>query len=468
MNRIKAAGPVALVVLAALAMALHGPIHQLAHYHEFADHRILLGVPNAGDVFSNAGFAIVGLWGLWAFRDPERRARLGASWPGYALFLVALLLTAAGSTWYHLAPDDARLVWDRLPIALACAGLLAAVHAETHAAAPRKWLTAELATAAVASVLWWSFTAHQGDGDLRPYLLLQGAPLVLIPLWQAMAGAPREDRIAFGLAILLYAIAKAAELADHALFDTLGVVSGHTLKHLLAVAASAVIVARIVRRDRTAAEAPRMPGSTRAAASMLAIAVVLACAMPRAEAAMPRAHGAAIDFSSTAGLEATCPPLLAKNPAALSRDDERVAFAICSSVELAKDAFRLYRTLEHVPGVLNNLSELRSRLEEFLPRITKIRLVLERVHATKPLFVIEPGNWEIDFDGDGRISPFERHLLWVPKRKPIGFIPVGRRQRGVLRGELRAARGQGGPVRRPLGHRLLRFRGGRPEPGAGL
>ena len=57
-------------------------------------------------------------------------ASLNAGRHGYRLFLVGLLLTAFGSGLYHLAPDNARLVWDRLPIALACAGLLAAVRAE--------------------------------------------------------------------------------------------------------------------------------------------------------------------------------------------------------------------------------------------------------------------------------------------------------------------------------------------------
>ena len=58
-----------------------------------------------------------------------------------------------------------------------------------------------LGVAAVASVLWWWITNGTGEGDLRPYLLLQGLPLVLIPLWQAIYGAPRSHRLAVGLAI---------------------------------------------------------------------------------------------------------------------------------------------------------------------------------------------------------------------------------------------------------------------------
>jgi hypothetical protein len=242
--------PTALLLAMAAAMLAHGPIAQLAHYHEFADTRAVLGVPNAGDVLSNVGFALVGLWGLAALWPHRGSPGLARAWPGYALFLAALVLTAFGSSFYHLAPDNARLVWDRMPIALACAGLLAAVDGETRDSAQPRWLPAVLALAGVASVLWWSFTEAGGAGDLRPYLLLQAAPLVLIPLWQANHGTPRAERIAVGVAIALYAGAKAAELADHAIFDALGFVSGHTIKHLLSIAASAVLVASVVAKVR--------------------------------------------------------------------------------------------------------------------------------------------------------------------------------------------------------------------------
>jgi hypothetical protein len=233
--------PPAVLVVAVLAMLAHGPISQLERYHEFADTRSFLGIPNAADVLSNVGFAVVGLWGLVALR-----AR------GYLLFAFALVLTALGSSYYHWAPDNQRLVWDRIPIALACAGLLAAVHAETHERTQPLWVPIALGAAAIASVLWWSFTEAHGVGDLRPYLLLQGAPLVLIPLWQHFAKSPRASRIAFGVAILLYAIAKVTESADRGIFETLGFVSGHTLKHLLAAIAGAVIVHGVLRGYRVA------------------------------------------------------------------------------------------------------------------------------------------------------------------------------------------------------------------------
>src|SRR5436190_1074119 len=110
---------------------------------------------------------------------------------------------------------------------------------------------APLAIVGVASVLWWFFTGRTGIGDLRPYLLLQVAPLLLVPAWQALAGSPRPERIAFGVVIALYAAAKAAELGDRTIFEALGFMSGHTAKHLLATAACAVLVASIAGKSRS-------------------------------------------------------------------------------------------------------------------------------------------------------------------------------------------------------------------------
>src|SRR6185369_14269589 len=103
---------------------------------------------------------------------------------------------------------------DRLPIALVCAGLIAGVRGDIKGSS--SGLDAiVLALAAVASVAWWAITESNGAGDLRPYLLLQGLALILIPLWQAIHRAPRTDRIAFATAMVLYILAKVAEVLDH-------------------------------------------------------------------------------------------------------------------------------------------------------------------------------------------------------------------------------------------------------------
>lgn len=217
----------ALLLTAAFAIA--GPIAQPHHYHDFADQRVLFGIPNALDVLSNLGFLLAAAFGAFAWRRSGTPAHVER-----AVFLAAIGLTAIGSAWYHLAPDNARLVWDRLPIALACAALLSAALRQAYAS---RAALALLLAGAVASVFWWRAT-----GDLRPYLLLQLAPLILIPLLQWQSGASLAQRKAFGLAIALYVLAKVAEVGDLHVFDALGDISGHSLKHVFASVAALILV----------------------------------------------------------------------------------------------------------------------------------------------------------------------------------------------------------------------------------
>src|SRR5712691_5914887 len=111
------------VTAAAVAAAcLVPPIPQDPAYHRFADTRPMSGVPNAWAVLSNLPFVLVGLAGLRqvltapagaAAPFVESRER----WP-YALFFAGVALTGVGSGYYHWAHDNARLVWDRLPLTI--------------------------------------------------------------------------------------------------------------------------------------------------------------------------------------------------------------------------------------------------------------------------------------------------------------------------------------------------------------
>ena len=246
MDNLKRWLPMVAIGVSGLLLYTWGRIGQPAGYHAFADRRMLWGVVNGGDVLSNAAFAIAGLWGLWRVHRAGDRVRRESVALG--LFALALVMTAAGSAHYHLAPDNARLLWDRLPIAFACGALLAAAYIRTHDTGLTITLPLGMVALGAATVLWWRFTESRAVGDLRAYLMLQGAPLVLVPLWQWIARSPAAERAWFAAAIALYVLAKWAELQDRALFEALGVVSGHTLKHLLAAAASACIVASFTTR----------------------------------------------------------------------------------------------------------------------------------------------------------------------------------------------------------------------------
>lgn len=235
---------VSLAALLALGLLLHGPIAQWASYHAFADQRGWLGIPHAADVLSNLPFALIGAWALWSVRaQPRHDASL--AWHAFAL---ALLATAAGSALYHWAPGNASLAFDRLPIAWACAALLCAFFAErldARCGSPAALAVALLA--ASASVLLWWLSEAAGRSDLRAYLFVQFLPMLLVPAALLMRLRPRFAAAAPDMAwwgvLLGYTLAKGLELADHAVFDQLGLVSGHTLKHLAAAGAALWLLA---------------------------------------------------------------------------------------------------------------------------------------------------------------------------------------------------------------------------------
>lgn len=246
--------PLLIIVLLVIAGAIYGPIPQPAEYHNFADQSIHWGIHHFVDVLSNFGFALVGLWGLLCLTPYRRHEEIINAWPGYWLFLIGLCLTALGSGYYHLDPDNASLIWDRIPIALTCAGLLAGVAADVWKKNTLA-LAVVLAILAVVSVLWWYVSETRGVGDLRFYLLFQIAVLILVPLWQFIYERPRDERLYFGAAALFYLVAKITESNDYQIASVLGEITGHTLKHIFATVAAALIVVCLIRRVGKAAPA---------------------------------------------------------------------------------------------------------------------------------------------------------------------------------------------------------------------
>jgi hypothetical protein len=235
----------AAVLLALLAAFLAGgPTQQNQAYHEFADQRMLLGVPNLLDVASNLPFLAVGLAGLALCLDRRRPQPPAGARAAWAAMFAGVVLVCFGSAWYHWAPHDAALLWDRLPMTVGFMGLFVALLAEhVHPRLERLLLVPALATG-VASVLWW-----QATGDLRWYYWVQFGPLACLPLVLALYPARFTHRLHLLYALGLYVLAKLAEAADAAIFQwTQQVVSGHTLKHLLAAGALLALLLMLKRR----------------------------------------------------------------------------------------------------------------------------------------------------------------------------------------------------------------------------
>lgn len=234
----------ATALAAVLTFTLVGPLPQDPAYHALADSRPLGAIPNAQNVLSNLPFVLIGLWALaQRGRWQEDQAR---GFPSWTIFAVGLALTGLGSAYYHWAPDNRTLVWDRLPIALMTMAVTTAVLSEHLRRGLEKVLLWPLLGVAAASVWYWWWTEEAGRGDLRAYALVQFLPLLIVPV-VVLALRSRYSR-ATDLLVLIgfYLLARVAEMQDHAVMSlTGGLTSGHTLKHLFA-AVGAWWVARML------------------------------------------------------------------------------------------------------------------------------------------------------------------------------------------------------------------------------
>ncbi len=231
----------------ALALALLPPLPQPQDYHRFADVRAWLGVPNFLDVVSNLAFLAVAVAGLSvALRGFSGRAE---HLP-YALFFLALAATAFGSAWYHLAPDDARLFWDRLPIAVCFAALLSAVIAERFSLRIGLLLLAPLAATGAGASWYWLRSEGLGAGNVLPYFAFQLYALLAMLLLMHFYPSRYSRGTDIYRVMMLYGAAVAAELLDRRIFVLGEVVSGHTLKHLLAALAAYQLVRMLHLRRR--------------------------------------------------------------------------------------------------------------------------------------------------------------------------------------------------------------------------
>jgi hypothetical protein len=228
-------------------------IHQPQAYHAFANTRTWLGIPNAADTLSNLAFTAVGLLGLWYLPRFAQvtgpgivtRRCLRVIFPGF-------LFTGFGSAWYHLSPDDSRLLWDRLPMTIVFAGVAGAIFSRRVSERSGTFALAFLLVAGPASLAWW-----QATGDLSMYGVVQFGTLALL-LGVLIAARSADDPFPWWPLLGSYVLAKILENADTYIWRaTDGIVSGHTLKHLAAATGGWLLARAVARWAESARALPR-------------------------------------------------------------------------------------------------------------------------------------------------------------------------------------------------------------------
>ncbi|MCB0521873.1 MAG: hypothetical protein KDD27_23225 [Saprospiraceae bacterium] len=223
----------ALLLLTVIGLSLAGPIPQDPAYHGFADQRTLLGIPNFWNVASNLPMLFIGGYLLWHSLAHWHLRPAGV--PRWIPLLLGVGVFSAffGSAYYHWAPDNYTLVWDRLPMTLMFMPLLSLIIFDYLGAQQGRVAFFILIPLGVFSVFYWHFTEAAGHGDLRPYAFVQFFPMAVVPFLLLLFPG-KVDYVKYIYLILgWYIAAKLAEHFDAAVFHTLGFWSGHTVKHLV-------------------------------------------------------------------------------------------------------------------------------------------------------------------------------------------------------------------------------------------
>lgn len=217
-----------------IGVLMMDPIAQDPEYHQFADQRTILGIPHFWNVVSNLPFLIVGAMGIISIFQPGRITFISDIKPAYVLLFTGVALVGLGSGYYHLAPGNETLVWDRLPMAFAAMALFAIIIGEYASLRISQFLLWPLAIFGAFSVIYWHFTESAGHGDLRLYALVQFLPMLLIPLLILMFNPRFNNSRGYWVLMLAYLLAKILEHFDAPVFNSIGIISGHTMKHIAA------------------------------------------------------------------------------------------------------------------------------------------------------------------------------------------------------------------------------------------
>ncbi|HLF83611.1 MAG TPA: alkaline phytoceramidase [Blastocatellia bacterium] len=251
--RVRAIAIISLTLATVVAMALVPRIQQDEAYHHFADQRSVLGIPNFLNVVSNVPFLLAGIAGLVLVTGSlaSRTSFLHRfeRWP-YVVFFFGVTLTCFGSAYYHLSPNSERLMWDRLPMSIAFMSLFAAVIMERINLRAGLVSLAPLVVVGVGSVIYWRAGEMNGNGDLRPYVLVQFYSMLAVIICAIVFPSRYTHSRGLFVAVGWYTAAKLFELLDQQMFTMGRIVSGHTVKHIAAAMAAYCILHMLKRRSR--------------------------------------------------------------------------------------------------------------------------------------------------------------------------------------------------------------------------
>nr|AFO66499.1 putative membrane protein [Brassica napus] len=168
----------------------------------------------------------------------------GEIW-GWTLFYASVSSLAFGSAYYHLKPDDNRIVWDTLPILIAYSSLFSSFLVER--AGERVGLSC-LVLLLFISV--FSVAYARVFNDLRLCLTFQLIPCLVIPVMTVLLPPKYTHSRFWLLATAAHAVSKIEGLADSKIYNFNGyTISGHSLGHLCSALAMVLLTVMLLYRS---------------------------------------------------------------------------------------------------------------------------------------------------------------------------------------------------------------------------
>ncbi|XP_047154788.1 uncharacterized protein LOC124826074 [Vigna umbellata] len=220
-------------------------------HHQFGDMRNLLGVPNTLNVMTNFPFLVVGILGLVLALEGGvfNISSQGEVWT-WALFYAGIAGVAFGSAYYHLKPDDHRVLWDTLPMMVAFSSLFSSLVVERFGQRIGLCCLFALIVAAFLCVVY-----ERIYNDIRFCVIFQLTLPLAIPVIALMYRSKYTHSRYWFMSTGIYLLAKFEGVTDKKLYYVNNyIISGHSMEHLclalIPVSLSVMLIYRELKFQR--------------------------------------------------------------------------------------------------------------------------------------------------------------------------------------------------------------------------
>ncbi|KAG5045047.1 hypothetical protein JHK86_014453 [Glycine max] len=215
-------------------------------HHQFVDMRNLLGVANTLNVMTNFPFLVVGVLGLVLALEGGvfNISSQGEVWT-WALFYAGIAGVAFGSAYYHLKPDDHRVLWDTLPMMVAFSSLLSSLVVERLGQRIGLCCMFALNLAAFLCVVY-----ERIYNDIRFCMMFQLTLPLAIPVIAVLYRSKYTHSRYWFISTGIYLLAKFEGATDRKLYHVNNyIISGHSLEHLCLALIPILLSVMLIHRE---------------------------------------------------------------------------------------------------------------------------------------------------------------------------------------------------------------------------